>query len=296
MSPKSLDLLPSNALRPERALSLAVEFSDDILPEDIKSLWRPKEAASRFLPFMAWGLHLDFWDDNLNEDVKRSLILGSFTWHRKKGTVWAVRHVLESLDFCPTITEWFELPPGARPHTFSIRGHFQQDPHNLQVLGPNTENLLLSAVFEAKPERSHLLFLVVAPPPPDRTHHRCRWDYCTWEHGVRYAYKWEDTGLDEALCPEAELIIGISNNTLSTGVYTRGPRWDASHWEDGVWQNIKDQVGRSTLQSMTGFLDSILEAPPRRKWTDHRTWRGGGTWLKYPEPPSGGSDIFFTEE
>lgn len=292
MSPKNLDLLPSNALKPERALSLAVEFGDAILPEDIKSLWRPKEAASRFLPFIAWGLHLDFWDDNLKEDVKRTFILDSFLWHRKKGTPWAVRKMLSTLGFKAEITEWFEMPSGAQPHTFSVRGYFSDDPHNLQVLGHETHKLLLSAVFETKPERSHLLFLVVAPPPPDRTHHRCRWDWCTWDHGTRHDYRWPDVGLEDGLCPEAEIVLGISNMTLSTGIYTRGSTWDSSCWEDGVWQNIKDQVGRSTLQSTIVLLDGIHDSPPRRKWTESRTWRGGGTWLRRPEPPSGGTEIF----
>ncbi len=87
------DLLPSNALPSERALSLAARFGDDILPEYIKKLWRPQEAPSAFLPFLAWGLHVDFWREELPEPSKRNLIAGAFEWHRLEGTFGAIRRI-----------------------------------------------------------------------------------------------------------------------------------------------------------------------------------------------------------
>ena len=58
-------------------MSRSAGFGDDILPEDIRKLWNAREAASRFLSFMAWGLHVDFWEDDFPEPLKRSLIEGS---------------------------------------------------------------------------------------------------------------------------------------------------------------------------------------------------------------------------
>lgn len=51
----------------------------------------------RLLHLLAWQYRVDFWRDDLGEDVKRDLIRGSFAWHRKKGTLWAVTHLLKTV-------------------------------------------------------------------------------------------------------------------------------------------------------------------------------------------------------
>ena len=112
-------LLPSNALASERALSLAVEFGDDILPEDIKKLWRPYEAPERFLPFLAWGLHVDFWRDALTGEAKRKLIAESFEWHRIEGTFGAIRRICEAVFGSATqVRAWHEY--GGEPYSFKV--------------------------------------------------------------------------------------------------------------------------------------------------------------------------------
>jgi phage tail P2-like protein len=114
----SLDLLPSNALKSERALSLAARFSDDILPEDIKRLWRPNEAAERFLPYLAWGLHVDFWRDSLPDGAKRALISEAFQWHRLEGTFGAIRRICEAVFGETRVTAWHEY--GGQPFSFRV--------------------------------------------------------------------------------------------------------------------------------------------------------------------------------
>ena len=119
MSRKKTDLhlLPSNATADERALSLAVQFGDDVLPEDIKLLLDPYKVPARFLPFMGWGRHVDYWDDALPEAAKRALMAGSWEWHRKKGTPFAIRRSLEAIGFdWVKISEWYKL--NSTPHTF----------------------------------------------------------------------------------------------------------------------------------------------------------------------------------
>lgn len=146
---RELDLLPSNALGAERALSRSTGFGDDILPEDIRKLWNAREAASHFLSFMAWGLHVDFWEDDFPEPLKRSLIEGSFAWHRKKGTPWVIQSALKRLGFWRVkIPEWPELRSPA--HTFAVE------------VWPFTEDIMrcaIAVIYEFKPLRSHLLWL-----------------------------------------------------------------------------------------------------------------------------------------
>lgn len=115
---RNLDLLPSNALSSERALSLAARFGDDILPEDIKKLWRPQEAPAAFLPFLAWGLHVDFWRDELDSQAKRNLIAGSFEWHRLEGTFGAIRRICTAVFGETRVLPWYEY--GGEPYGFRV--------------------------------------------------------------------------------------------------------------------------------------------------------------------------------
>ena len=283
---KNLDLLPSNALKSERALSLAVEFSDDILPEDIKTLWRPENAAARFLPFIAWGLHLDFWRDDLPEEIKRSLILSSFAWHRKKGTLWAIRTMLGYLGFIPTIKEWPEL--GTRAHTFSVTGYYKDDPSNLSFLGPETEKILIDALYMAKPERSHLIFLVVAPPPIDLSDHICRWDWCRWDHGEPRNYIWPTSVPLEGIL-DAVGEIGVTITRAMRGSYTREDRWDVELWDYGRHRNMRDQIAAIYWTALFGEWEDYH---PDHTWHEHRDWECDGTWEESCEE-IGGIGAFF---
>ncbi len=265
-------LLPSNALSAERALSLAVSIGDDLLPEDVKTLWRPRAMAARFLPFAAWGMHLDFWRDTLGDDVKRRLILDSFAWHRKKGTVWAVRTMLERLGFVPTIKEWFDI--GTKAHTFSVTGYYREDPNNLFFLGQDTEKTLIEALFMAKPERSHLIFLTVAPPLPDMGDHICRWDWCTWDHGVSATYVWELVPPFVGVLPNAA-DMGATSHRVATGEYAREDRWDVDSWDVGRYIGMLDTMPRTTYVARRC---DWREYAPRPKWSKSRSWRCGSTW------------------
>ena len=115
---RNLDLLPSNALPSERALSLAARFGDDILPEDIKKLWRPQEAPAAFLPFLAWGLHVDFWRDEMPSQAKRNLIAGAFEWHRLEGTFGAIRRICTAVFGETRVLPWYEY--GGEPYGFRV--------------------------------------------------------------------------------------------------------------------------------------------------------------------------------
>jgi hypothetical protein len=201
-----------------------------------------------------------------------------------------------NLGFEPTLKEWFELPPGAVPHTFSVSGHYKDDPNNVFFLGRDTLGALIDAVWMAKPVRSHLLHLVITPPPPDYTGHIHRWDYCTWDHGKWIAYKWGESEVDDGLCPDAETICGISNMTISSGIYVRGRSWDSGRWEYGEFHGVKEQVGTERQNALTVYRDDIFSdtGKPRRKWREHCTWHGG-TWRERPAGAGEGTDIFFTE-
>lgn len=90
-------LLPSNATAEEIALSLTV--SRDLEPERIKTLCQPYECPIENLPWLAWAFHVNEWDDNWTEHVKRTVVAESIELHLRKGTVWSVERALSSIGY-----------------------------------------------------------------------------------------------------------------------------------------------------------------------------------------------------
>lgn len=144
------NLLPSNATAEERALALAARFGDEVLPEDIKSLWNPDNIPTAFIPFLAWALHVDYWDDALPEEIKRAILRRAFEWHRYKGTPWAVRKSLLDLGFADVlVSEWMDF--NGNPYTFAL---------TLRPFDEDKFNKAKRVAFEYKNARSHLAEIV----------------------------------------------------------------------------------------------------------------------------------------
>lgn len=111
-------LLPNNATQLERVL--ADVLVDDLKPP-IRDLIDPERCPAEFLPYLAWSYSVDRWDVGWSDAVKRGVIAASFDVHLRKGTVAAVRRVIEPLGYLIEIVEWWETePPGPRG-TFQLR-------------------------------------------------------------------------------------------------------------------------------------------------------------------------------
>lgn len=108
-------LLPPSTTPLERALSavLAAAVNLDV---PIRHLWNPETCPVALLPWLAWTVAVDQWDDNWPESVKRATIAGQAARHRKRGTPWAIKNALESRGYpeCEIIehrqflNEWIE--------------------------------------------------------------------------------------------------------------------------------------------------------------------------------------------
>lgn len=111
-------LLPNNATQLERVL--ADVLADDLNPP-IRDLIDPERCPAEFLPYLAWSYSVDRWDVGWSDAVKRGVIAASFDVHLRKGTVAALRRVIEPLGYLIEIIEWWETePPGPRG-TFQLR-------------------------------------------------------------------------------------------------------------------------------------------------------------------------------
>ena len=101
-------LLPPSSSPLERALEQVYASRLASIERDIKNLWSPVRCRLDLLPYLAWALSVDYWNDAWPESVKRSVVASSINVHRHKGTLFAVEAALAGLNVDTEVTEWFE--------------------------------------------------------------------------------------------------------------------------------------------------------------------------------------------
>lgn len=146
------DLLPINAIKQERDLSLTVERSS-ALPVLIRDLWNPATCPANALAWLGWALNVDTWDAGWTETQKRQVIAQSVDVHQHKGTVGAVKRSANSFGAVVAIQEWHQLNPIGPVHTFTM---------SLSVPGASEEqvNSIVKSIIAVKPVRSQLTFTI----------------------------------------------------------------------------------------------------------------------------------------
>lgn len=84
------------------------------VPVPLRDLWNPQTCPAKFLPYLAWAFSVDRWDEKWPEATKRSVIKSAYFIHTHKGTISAIRRVVEPLGYVLKISEWWETnsPPG----------------------------------------------------------------------------------------------------------------------------------------------------------------------------------------
>lgn len=93
MSETAPSLLPPNATPLELALSRAAAMSHQ--PEHIATLWNPLRCPVAVLPWLAWAMSVDEWDDRWPEARQREAVQQAARLHRRKGTPWAIKRALQ---------------------------------------------------------------------------------------------------------------------------------------------------------------------------------------------------------
>lgn len=109
------------------------------------------------LPVLAEQFHvqgLEGWLFTTDEREKRELIKQAIELHKYKGTIWAVRRVLEILSLPGTISEWFEY--GGRAYFFKVDIELVD-----KGMDENLFNDLVELIHEYKNTRSKLEALIV---------------------------------------------------------------------------------------------------------------------------------------
>jgi len=111
-------LLPLNSTRLERAIEAALVEKTEI---PLRSLYNPDTCPAQLLPWLAWTWSVDRWDNKWSEAVKRSAIRSAFYVHAHKGTIGALRRVVEPLGYLIEVIEWWETTPMGIPGTFALK-------------------------------------------------------------------------------------------------------------------------------------------------------------------------------
>ncbi|WP_179957699.1 phage tail protein I [Exilibacterium tricleocarpae] len=142
------DLLPVNATALERDLALASAALHKV-PVVINQLWDPYNCPDSLLPWLAWALSVDAWQEHWTAAQKRRAIAASLSIHAHRGTrravADAITHVLQlhsdadgdsPPDFSNafTIIEWWEQLEGESQPASTQAGRSQPEPLTFKVI------------------------------------------------------------------------------------------------------------------------------------------------------------------
>lgn len=146
-------LLPPNATALERAAAEALAELERV-PVPLRMLWDPETCPMRLLPYLAWAFSVDRWDPAWSETTKRGVVKAAFYVHSHKGTISALRRVVEPLGYLLDIEEWWQMQPEGEPGTFALRiGVLDQG------ITDEMYTELTRLVYDAKPLTRHIIGL-----------------------------------------------------------------------------------------------------------------------------------------
>lgn len=149
----SNSLLPPGSSALERRLAQSCSGISG-LNVPLRDLWNPDTCPVNFLPYLAWAFSVDRWDESWAESVKRKVVQDAFYIHQHKGTVSAIRRVVEPLGYLIRVIEWWKTNDA--PGTFRL---------DVGVLDTGiTEEMyheLERVIADAKPCSRHLIGLSI---------------------------------------------------------------------------------------------------------------------------------------
>ncbi len=112
-------LLPPGSTPLERKLATVNADIEDI-PLPIRDIRRAEHCPPGLLTWLAWERSVDRWDDTWSTDIKRKALRNSFFVHQRKGTIGALRRVVEPLGYLLEVREWWQMVPEGRRGTFTL--------------------------------------------------------------------------------------------------------------------------------------------------------------------------------
>lgn len=91
-------LLPPNSSTLERNLAdTGAQLERASAP--LHTLWSGQDIPAHLLPWLAWAVGAEDWSSSWSEQTKRDVVDAAIPIRRHRGTIWAVRHALETLGY-----------------------------------------------------------------------------------------------------------------------------------------------------------------------------------------------------
>lgn len=150
----SNSLLPPGSSALERRLAQACSGISD-LNVPLRDLWNPWKCPAKFLPYLAWAFSVDRWEETWTETAKRQAVSDAFWIHQRKGTIAAIRFVIENMGYSISIDEWWQVADPAG--TFRL----EVDINNIG-LTPSMLSDLNRLIDETKPVSRHMVQFNIA--------------------------------------------------------------------------------------------------------------------------------------
>lgn len=150
--------LPRNSTPLERALVAAWDGEAD---HPLKHLYNADACPAHLLPYLAWAWSVDRWNNDWPENSKRAACRAAWLIHQRKGTLGALRRVVEPLGHLLNVTEWFELDPPGPPGTFSLEVGVAEG-----GISDEMYQELLWLIDDAKPVSRHVVALSITLQTP----------------------------------------------------------------------------------------------------------------------------------
>ena len=142
-----------SSLLEQRAAAACASISDLSVP--LRDLWNPWKCPVKFLPYLAWAFSVDRWEENWSETEKRQAVSDAFWIHQRKGTVAAVRRVIETLGYSMTLQEWWKVADPAGTFRLEI------DLNDIGITEPMIKELE-RIIGDAKPVSRHISQLTLS--------------------------------------------------------------------------------------------------------------------------------------
>lgn len=152
-------LVPTGSTQLEKLAALALREAVNN-PIIIADLINPDRCPERLLPYLAWAFSVDKWDENWTDTVKRIAIKQSFFIHKHKGTLAAVKRVIEPIGYLVELKEWWQETPNAQAGTFRLTVEVPET-----GLNESTYQELVRLIEDVKPVSRHISQLSIAISP-----------------------------------------------------------------------------------------------------------------------------------
>lgn len=227
----SKSLLPPNSTGTERALEGAIAKGVP-LNAPVHVLWDPHHCPAQHLPWLAWAVGVEEWDEAWPEEIKRNVIAATPQIRRHRGTVWAVREALRAVGYADALIDE-GLPPlthdgatlyngvddysgGSRWALFRVVADIGED----RGVGGDELERLLRLVGQAKPVRSVLREVAYRAAVAD-------------EFALEDEHRMTVRQRLAEVRPAGRRYDGALLHNQATVLPRRAQRFDGSFWHDG---------------------------------------------------------------